>query len=815
MSSVLQDVRYAARRLARTPVFSVAAAAILAIGIGLNATVFSLVDATLLRPAPFADLDRLVQVYQDSDGGEPASTSFPAYREMTAYTDVFAAVAATSGGDAVWDTGDAPRRVAVEFATASYFPALGLDAQLGRWFAPEHDRVGAELVAVISHRTWRAQLNSDPAVVGRAVRLNNRPVTVIGVGPPDFNSQASGQGVDFWLSISSTPVGGAFRVANLERSQDHWYQVKARLAPDATIVQAQAAMDRLALRLAELEPEIDAGRGISVFAHGAVRVHPALDTALFAGGTSMLILATLVLLLACSNLANLFLARGMSRGPEVAVRTALGAGWGRIARLLLIEALLLAGAGGLLGLAVAAALVHVLPGLPLGLPVGGLDVRFDERVIVFGVLAALATGLVFGLIPALRCAGTDIVAALRDEGRGVTAGGGISLFRKALVAVQVALSAVLVVAAALMAQSLANVERVDVGVDLERIALVDTNLAQGGVEPEQAGAVAAQLLARLAAVPGVERVAITTRLPVHAGGGSTSTIVDRYAPEAGTGAIELPVAFVSRDYFATMGIRLLDGRTFSAADSPQTRPVAVVNETAARLYWGGNAVGGRNRPQTAPDAWREIVGVVADVKVAALDERPTPMLYLSADQAPQSVFTMVARASGEAAVAAAELARALREVRPALPIVRQGTLDEHIGNVQATARAVVTLTSGFSLLALALAAVGIYAAVAFNVQRRTHEVGVRMALGATQSRVMRMVVGESVGVVALGVAVGLVLAAVIARGMAPLVLYGVGPLDAPTFAGAAALLVVTSAVAALLPARRAARTNPAATLSVH
>jgi putative ABC transport system permease protein len=566
-------------------------------------------------------------------------------------------------------------------------------------------------------------------------------------------------------------------------------------------------MDGLAGRLAQANPELDEGRDITVFAHDEVRFHPALDTMLVASTTSLLVLAALVLLLACSNVANLFLSRGIARGPELAVRSALGAGWQRVVRLLLFEALLLAGLGGAAGLAVAAVAAQVLPSLPLPTSAGAPDVRFDHRVVLFGVVAALATGLLFGLVPALRAAKTDVVAVLRDEGRGHSAGGRVSLLRKCLVATQVALSVVLVVAAGLMARSLANAERVELGVDAERIAILGTNLQQGGVANEmEAAVVAADLLERVAALPGVERAALTTRLPVQTGFTST-TVVDGYTPAAGTGSVELPLAGVSRRYFETMGIPLLAGRTFSGVDHPESPPVVVVNETAARLFFGGNAVGQRIRPQAAPDAWREVIGVVADVKVTDVTEPPAPMFYYSAEQAPPLGFTVGARTSGDPAALTEALRAALREARASLPVTRQGALEAHVAAGLATARTAVALMSGFSLLALLLALLGVYAAVSFNVERRTRELGVRMALGATHTCLARMVVGESVLVVALGVAAGLGLAALVSRGLSG-VLFGVEPMDAATFAGAAALLIVTAAAAAFLPAHRAARANP-------
>ncbi|HEX7117182.1 MAG TPA: ABC transporter permease [Longimicrobiales bacterium] len=806
MSSMISDLRHAVRRLRATPLFTLSATAILAVGIGLNATVFSLVDTILLQPPPYEDPERIVHIYQDSDYGSPSSTSFPAYREMAAIEGVFSGVAATSSDGAVWETEAGPRNVSVEYATASYFPVLGLRPQRGRWFGPEHDRVGSAMVAVVSHRAWRTLLGGDPGVVGRTIRLNNQLVTIIGIGPADFNGEAGAVVTDFWLSISSTPVSGPYRVANLDRRQDHWYQVKARLAPGVTIEQAKVAMTGLARHLAETYPELNEGRGITVFAHDEVRLHPDVDGGLVTASAGMFALATLVLVLACSNLANLLLVRGISRGPELAVRQALGAGRGRVVRLLLFESLLLSALGGAAGLGLAAWSVRLVPGVPLPAPGGTLDVGFDHRVVVFGTLLALATGLVFGLLPALRSSRTDVAGALRDESRSQSTGRGVSLVRGGLVAVQVAVSLVLVVGAGLLTRSLTNAERVDAGVDVERIAVIGTNLRQGGVETGELPIVTRTLLERIEALPGVESAALTTRLPVQ-DGGTTTQVVDGYVPPSGTGAVEVPFAYVSRDYFETMGIRLVAGRGFTPDDRRGTPRVVLVNETAARVFWGGDALGGRIRPQGSSGAWMEVVGVVADVKVSDLREPPTPMVYYSADQVALGAFTIVARTAGAPAALTAGLRSALREVRPSLPVTRLGPLDAHLGETLAGLRAAAALLGAFSLLAIVLAGFGVYAVVTFTVERRARELGIRMALGAAPSRLVWTVVGRTLLVVAAGVVAGLAVAAFAMRVLDSL-LFGVGSADGVTFTMAAALLAVAGGAAAFLPARRAARADP-------
>ena len=808
MSSFLNDLRYAGRRLRKTPVFTLSAIAILAIGIGLNAAVFGLVDTMLYRPAPFTDPDRIVHVYQDSDDGEPSSTSFPAYRDMAAVTDVFAGVAATSPTGAIWESAEGPRDAAITFATASYFPVLGLRASRGRWFAPEHDRVGSEMVAVVSHRAWQGKMAGDPEVIGRTVRLNNQLVTIIGVGPENFNGEAGALVTDFWLSISSTPVGGPYQVTNLERREDHWYQVKARLAPGVPLERARAAMTALAQQLAESFPALNEGRDITVFAYDEVRFHPAGDGDLVAANIGVFIVAGLVLLLACSNLANLLLVRGISRGPEMALREALGAGRGRVVRLMLLEAMLLAALGGGAGMLVAAWALTLIPGLPIPTPGGSLDLAFDVRVLAFGVLLTLVTGLVFGLLPALRTAKSGVAVALRDEGRSHSAGRNVSFLRSGLVVVQVAVSMVLVVGAGLLARSLANASRVNPGVDVSRIAFVGTNLPQGGIV-DGFSTVSAEILARVQAIPGVERAALTTRMPV-APGGSTTLIVENYNPAEGTGSVELPFAYVSRDYFQTMGITLIAGRAFTQDERPESERVIVVNEAAAKAYFGGDALDGRIRGQGTDTPWRRVVGVVENVNVRSLQEEPTPMIYFSADQAGLSAFTVVARtqAGADPAALAGPLRNALREVRATLPVTRIGTLESHLGDALAEPRVAAMLLGGFSLLALLLASLGVYAVVAFSVERRTQEIGIRVALGASAGRIIRTVVGESIVAVGVGLGAGLLLAVLAMRGMEGM-LFGVAAVDEVTFALASVLLLAAAGTAAFLPARRAMRADPA------
>lgn len=807
VETLWQDIRYSIRRLVRTPVFSLVAIAIVAVGIGANAAAFSLVDTLIFRPPPYQEPDRVLRIFQDSDEGSPNSSSFPAFQDMAATEGVFSGVAATSAEAAAWDGPDGPTQASVEYATSALFPVFGLTPSRGRWFGPEHDEVGQEMVAVVSDRTWRGKLGSDPGIVGSVVRLNGHPVTVIGVGPRSYNGMRGALVTDFWLSVSSTPVGGDNRVANLDRREDHWYDVFARLAPGISKDQAQVAMDQLAGRLAAEFPELNQGREITVFGSNEVSIHPSVDAGVTALGIGLLAVVGLVLLLACSNLANLLLVRGVSRSAETAVRQALGAGATRVARLFFVESLLLSVVGGLAGLGLATWLVQFGGAVPLPTPGGmELDMGIDGRVLTFGMLLAVMTGVLFGLTPALRAMRPNLSGTLRDEGRSASSGRSTAFLRNGLVAVQVAVSVTLVIAAGLLVRSLANVSGVEVGVDVDRVAFVSTNLQQAGVSQEEAPVVMDEIVSRVAAIPGVSAVSLTSRLPVQ-GGGSTTTVVEDYEPPSGTGSVELPLAVADGAYPGVFGVQIVDGRWFSEDDVRDAPVAVVVNQTAARQFWGGDAVGRRLRPQGSPDAWREVVGVVTDVKVGGLDEGPTPMIYLAAEQFGLNSFAVVARTEGDPSVLPALMKGELRAVRDALPVSRSGTLQDHLGEALAGPRAATGALALFSVLAILLAALGIYGVVSFSVARRSGEMGIRAALGAGSRGLVRMVVRESMLTVAVGVLFGVAIAVVAAIALDD-VLVGIPTLDPMSFMGGAFLFAGVAAVASWLPARRAAGANP-------
>ncbi len=808
MDTLLQDTRYAVRRLLRAPVFTLGAVALLAVGIGANTTVFTVVDALILRPPPWVDPERVVHVYQDSDDGEPSSNSFPATRDMATYGDVFSAVAATTPSSASWEGPDGPEPVATEYTTSSYMSVLGLDVQRGRWFAPEDDVVGGPPVAVVSAATWRARLGGDPDVVGRTIGLNGQPVTIIGVGPERLTSTVTPLLTDFWLSISATVLSGPFQVANLERREDHWYQALARLQPGVTVEQTQAAMDALAARLAEAYPELNRGRDITVFSSRDVRQHPQGDGNVFRAGGLLSAIALSVLLVACANLANLLLVRGLGRSGEMAVRSALGAPKGRVARLFLLESLLLAGAGGLAGLILTRWALSALPALPIADVIGGtLELAVDARVTLFAFGLVTLTGVLFGLAPAVRSARTDVSRALRDDRRGASSDRGSVRLRSMLVAIQVSASLVLVLGTGLLARSLAALQTVDTGVDVERIAYVRIDWTPAGLNVEEARIATDELLERLEALPGVERAALGSRLPAMSQG-STTTEVEGYTPPAGTSAVELPFAIVTDGYFEAMGVPLVAGRLFGQDDVPGGGVSILVSEATARRFWGdADPIGRRMRGQGSETWTRTVVGVVGDVPVASIGESNAALFYFSSRQSQGSPSYVLVRATGEPATLLASVRREVDGWRPSVTVSAQGTLDSHFGASLAARRLAARGMIAFSLLALLLAGLGIYTVVSFTVARRSSELGIRIALGAERSGVVRMVVREVATIVGVGLGVGVLLSALGASRVSGL-LFGVAALDPLTFVGAVAVLLTVAGVAAWVPARRAARADP-------
>jgi predicted permease len=806
-------VRYGLRRLAASPLFTAMAILIIGVGIAANTAVFSAINAVLLRPLPFADADRLVHVYQHSDEGQPQSSSFPAYRAIASRTDVFSGAAAIFFTTVNAETDLGVRPSLVEFATSSYFPVLGLRPARGRWITPDEDLPGAGTVAVVSYRAWRTRFGSDPGIVGRTLRLGGSSVTIVGIGPESYNGFASGVAVDFWLSLSAMgPVQGPFAASTLERPQDHWFLIRARLRDGVTVTQARAAMERLSAELATRFAGLDQRRGIEVLPARTVRIHPSLDRALVPVAMLSMGVVGLVLALVCSNLAILLLLRGAKQRREVSIRMAMGAGRARIVRQFLTESLVLSAAGGVVGCLAAVWMLDALSATALprasGLLASGLvSVSVDLRVLAFATALSIATGVAFGLMPAIRAIKTDAATVMGAA----SASRHHVAIRYAMVSLQVALSIVLLTATGLFVRSMLRMAEVDLGFDSARLAMIATSAAQAGYPPAESRRVYADLEARLAAIPGVDSVVRTGRPPL--GSGLTNTLViEEYISPTGTNTTEVPSAAVSPGYFEGLGIAIVHGRAFRPQDDQSTPAVAVVNAAMAQRFWGtSDVVGRRYRHDGGPDSWVEIVGVAADVKVASLTEDPQPQVYRPWDQQGWPVASFIVRTTGNPSIALSEMAAAVRGLDSRLPITQLLTMDDYIDQQLLLPRMGAGVLTGFSVTALVLAALGLYAVVAFAVGERTKEIGIRLALGAAGSHVVWTMVRGVMLTVGAGLAAGLLVALGVAQALSA-ILFNVSPTDPATLIVVTAALVLVAVVAACVPAMRAMRVDPAVVL---
>jgi len=807
MGTFLHDVRHAARSLTRRPGLTVVAVLTLALGIGANATVFSWVRAILLDPLPWAtDAGRLVEVTSSMKGQSFSSLSYPTFLDLRQRSRSLSSIAAHEYAAVSLAVGEAreAERAWAEMASASIFTVLGARPALGRFFHPDEDRVElASPVVVISHRLWQTRFASDPRAVGSAVRINEHAFTVIGVAPPGFGGGYSGLSFDLWVPISMQEwlQPGSER---LSHRGNRWLNVLARLAPGATVSATRAELASAAADLERAYPEDHAGWSFDAqpLRNSGTGPQQMMGPVL----TVLLVLVGVVLLVACANVANLMLARGEERRRELAVRLSLGAGRAAIVRLLLLEAVLIAllGAAGALAVArVAVGMIYVfLP--PLDVPVG-LEIPVDLPVLGWALLLALGTALLFGGVPAWRAARAEAGAALREEGRTATAGRERGRLRGALVVVQVALSLVLLVSAALLWRSQRAARALDPGFDPDGVLLASLDLFPRGLAPEAGRRFYAELGERVAALPGVTSVAFARRVPLSMSGTSSSSLrIEGYEPGPGEQIWSL-VEWTSPGYFETMRQPILSGRGFAVADGPETPRVAVINRALADRYFAGrDPLGGT--VHLGPTALT-VVGVAGNVAYRRLGQPPQAMLYLPLGQSYRTDVTLHARTAGDPAALAPAVRAAVRELDPALPVFNVRTLAENAASATFQQRVAGTLLSALGALALAVAGVGLYGVLAHAAARRTHELGIRMALGAGRADLFRLLLADGARLAGIGLALGGAAALAVTRLMTGLLL-GVDPLDPPSYVAAAAVLAAVAAVASVAPARRASRLDP-------
>jgi predicted permease len=821
--ALVRDTRYGIRRLVRDWRFTTAAVLILGLAIGANTAIFSVVNAVLFRDSPFADPERLVNIYQNDPAGRPRVViSYDSYQEMAQYTDIFAAtMAATIPFPARYLHDGGVRSGTAEFATATYLDVLGVRPTLGRWFDASEERLGAPPVAVLGYQAWTRVFRADPSILGRIVRIEGAPVTIVGIGPANHRGTLDvGLATDFWLPATALRELNAMPGIRPGPTIIAPFFVKARLREGVTVAQAKAAMDVLGPRLAAALPEevrdgaeFAIGTGITVVATPDVRVHPEADAPFMAIASGMLVVVGLVLALACSNLATLLLVRGAARTKEMSVRLAIGATRRQLVRHLLTESLLLSLAGGIAGCILAWWTVQALQGIELPVTV---DLTVDYRVLAFAMALSLVTGVAFGLAPALKATRVDLLPALRDEGVPPIDHRRLTL-KNALIVVQVAVSVLLLGATSIFLQQLAATRERRVGYAVDGVAMLETDARFAGYPAAAVVNLNAELLRRIAAVPGVQSAALLYGLPMQ--GETVATVVEGAATDTrSTG--DASMIWAGPGFFETLRIPLLHGRVFDARDRADTPSVAVVTETMARHYFGAvDAVGRRFRNRNEPNSWMEVIGVVRDT--GAGDDvlaRQSSQFYRSYVQSGLVPATVIARTSGDAAALVGAMQRELRTVDVTLPVITAQTMAQDLERSQAAPKVVATLLGAIGGLGLVLASVGLYAVVAFAVARRSREIGIRMALGARNQQVVWSMARGVAGLVGVGTSIGLVLTVLIVlalRATSGSADIGIGnmdifrpSIDPVALAAIAAVTAVVGVAAAFVPARRAARMDP-------
>ncbi|HKE19301.1 MAG TPA: ABC transporter permease [Kofleriaceae bacterium] len=822
--TVWQDIRYGMRGLRRSPAFTAVAVLTLALGIGATAAIFSLIDAALLRPLPGDRPDELVAIYtSDYSGPLYGGSSYPDYVDFRDGNELLAGLVAyrptplSLGADGPGAPSAASKRVFGEIVSGSYFSMLGVRPRPGRGFLPDEDRTpGTHPVVVLSHGLWQRRFAGDPTVIGRSVRLNGHPFTVVGVAPRGFSGLLRGFAADLWvpMMMQGQAVPGS---EDLTERGARGLLVMGRLRPGVTIEQARSRFQAIAAELhrAHRDSWTDVRgrpRAITLVAESDARIFPQARGPVVAFMALFMTAVGLVLLIACASVANLLLARASARRKELAVRFALGARRARLVRQLLTESSILASLGGIAGLCLAMWGLDLLMAFkpPVPVPVA-LDLGVGWRVIAFTAGVTLLSTLLIGATPALAASRPDLATALKDDTGAVGAGGRRVRLRRALVVAQVTLSLVLLIGSGLFLRSLQRAGAIALGFDPRNLVAMSVDLQLQGYEEARGRDFYRQLLERVRALPGVTSASLATQLPLGLFSGTRRGItIAGHAALPGEDP-EVDTATVGPDYFETLRIPIVRGRAFGKRDAPGAPGAVIVNQAFARRYWPGRdalgqhiQLGGGGDPGTPS---LEVVGVAADGKYVTLGEDPRPFFYLPLDQDYASSATLVVRTASDAGAAISSVQSAVHELDPNLPVYDAKTVTDHLALSLLPARMAGAVLGIFGLVALALAALGLYGVVAYSVSQRTREIGVRLALGARRRDILHLIVGEGLRLTALGVALGLPLAAAATRLLSGL-LYGVSASDPVTFAAITILLVAVALLACSLPAWRAARVEP-------
>jgi len=804
----MNDLRFAFRQMVKNPVFTAVVVLSLALGIGVNTLVFRVVNATLLQPIPVESPERVVNLYTQREGVPYGRSSYPDYQDMRDRADGFSGVSVRCSFPVSVGDGNAKAEVVLgNLVSGNYFEVLGVKPRLGRTFsATEGIKEGADPVLVLSHRFWTRRLAADPNVVGQSLLLNARAFTVIGVAPHGFTGLLTGMPVDAWIPIT---MKGSVHPGDipLESRDASWLDIVARLKDGLSLTQAQAAVDVVAASLAQEYPDDNRDKQFVVVDGRAIRF-PVMEMArgvqIFMG--ILTVVGVLILLLTCSNVANLFLSRAVTREQEISMRLALGASRGRVLRQLLVESVVLALCGGAVGVLFASGgllLLGLLEPPSMIVPVG-LDIPLNGRVFAYTAAVSALAGCLFGLAPAWRSSSLRPYAALRSGHSDGARRWNQARLQRGLVGAQVALSFILLLTAGLCVKSLQVTLQLDPGFETRHCITAVLNLRYGSYEEQDGRVFFAKLLERVRTLPGAQVASLAVVPPLSYVKNMAEVRVEGYEPQAGE-SLSIENNLVSSDYFATLGIPILQGRSIDERDQQHTDLVVVVNETMARRFWGAEKPLGQVFTANG-DALR-IVGVARDARYFDLNEAPQSHFYVPLAQAHCPFASLLVKSAGDPHALIGPVLNELERLDPNLPIPDVKTLSQQMELQYYPTRIAAAVVGAFGLLALALATVGVYAVMAYAVRQRSHELGVRTALGASRQQILSLVLRQGMRTSLIGAGVGLAGALGAARLLSGF-MQGVNPIEPAVFAGVAAVLGAAALTACYLPARRAARVDP-------
>ena len=805
LGDIWLDLRYAVRTLGKTPGFAAIAVLTLGLGLGANTAIFSLVNTALLRPLPVERPDRLVTLNYAAARRMLPAFSYPNYKDFRDRNNAFSGLLGYRFAQLSLSHDGVNERLWGYLVTGNYFETLGVKAALGRVISADDDRSpGARPVAVVSYKCWRQRFGGDPAVIGKNVIVNGRGYTIIGVAQPGFSGTEVIVAPEMWFPMA---MQAQIEIGSQWLDDRGWKTVSlmGRLKPGVGVMQAQTELNSIALQLESEYPDVNEGMRVTLVSPGLVGGEMRGAIVGFAG--LLMVVVGMTLLLACVNLANLLLARATERRREIAVRLALGANRFRVMRQLLTESLLLSAAGGVLGFLLAVWLAKLTAAikLPIDVPLA-TELHVDIRVFIFACLVSLGAGLLFGLLPAWQATKTDLGQALKN---GASFGSPHrSRLKSGLIVLQVAVSLALLVGGGLMLRALRKAQNIDLGYDPRRAIEMSFDLRLQGYDSAKGREFQKSLLERVRALPGVESAGAANIIPVDLHFSSEPIFIEGQEPSRLPDAPRALTSNITPGYFQAMNTRLLRGRDFAEDDDDKAARVAIINETFARRFWPGEDPIGKQFALGGPESPKmQVVGVAQDGKYTGLNENRWPFVYRPQWQYRVGATTIVVRAESDSQKMIALVRGELQQLDPNLPIASARTLVERLNLPLLPARIVASALGGFGLLALLLAAIGIYGVMSYAVSKRTREIGVRMALGAQRGDVLRLVMGQGTALTLIGVAIGLLAAFGLTRLMKS-VLFGVSATDPLTYAGVAALLTCVALLACYIPARRATKVDP-------